>query len=97
MIRAAARTAATVAALVLAAPALAQVAPPEGTDWKALLLETLEKNDCVMTEAEAAKILPPLGFEEEWTAMIAHELMEDGLVEFRDGDTALVVKTEKCK
>ena len=85
------------ALMALALPALAFAAPPEGTDWNALLIETIEANDCVMTEADADDILPGLGFETEWTATVVLELLEAGQAEFRDGDGALLVKTEKCQ
>ncbi|MCB5409838.1 hypothetical protein [Pseudogemmobacter faecipullorum] len=83
--------------MALVLPALAFAAPPEGTDWNALLIETIEANDCVMTEADADDILPGLGFEKDWIATVVFELMEAGQAEFRDGDGALIVKTEKCQ
>ncbi|VDC31709.1 hypothetical protein [Pseudogemmobacter humi] len=81
---------------VLAGPAFADT-PPPGTDWKVLLVETVEAHGCVMTEEEAATMLPALGFEIDWTPSIVAELMDEGLVEMRESDFALVLKTENCK
>lgn len=91
---------APIAVMLLAGPALlpasAQEAPPAGTDWKALLTETLEAHGCTMTEEEAASLLPPLGFSEDWTAVVVEEMLADGSAELDENTWALTVKTEKC-
>ena len=84
-------------ALAFAAmPALAQDTPPAGTDWKALLIETLEANGCSMTEEVAEKVLPPLGFEQGWTAVIVEEMVADGVAALDETTWSLVLKTGKC-
>ncbi len=84
-------------ALAFAAmPALAQDTPPAGTDWKALLIETIEANGCSMTEEIAEKVLPPLGFEQGWTAEIVEGMIAHGVAVLDETTWSLTLKTEKC-
>ncbi|WP_112308894.1 hypothetical protein [Pseudogemmobacter bohemicus] len=91
-----ARLLAPLAVLLLAGPALAQEMPPAGTDWKALLIETIEANGCSMSEEQASNMLPPLGFSEDWTAVIVEEMVTEGSARLDETTWSLTVKTEKC-
>lgn len=84
-----------------AAPALAEGegAPPAGTDWGGLLVQTIEDHGCAMTETEAATLLPPLGFQINWTLQVVDQLVMDGRAELThiNGEPTVIVKTEACQ
>ena len=83
-----------------ASPALAEGegAPPAGTDWGTLLVKAIADNGCKMTEAEADKVLPGLGFSTNWTLQVVQGLVAEGRADLTEinGDPVVIVKTEAC-
>lgn len=87
---------APLALVLLTGPVFAKVLPPAGTDWKALLTETIEAHGCTMSDEDARSILPPLGFSEDWTVVIVDEMLAEGSAVLDETTSELTVKTGKC-
>ena len=86
----------TLALLALsAAPAFAEVEPTDA-QYDAFVT-AITANDCEMTEAEAAILLPSIGLDQDTSGMIAEELIDEDLAELSDDGQTFYLLTEDCE